>query len=83
MVICGKHVGLECFSSIGLHFTHLEVGAGEEGASQCIEWLSTSRRPLSVALKLRPGALKLARAKGHVSTDEEKKKSAMFIPGPF
>eukprot|EP00959_Pyramimonas_sp_CCMP1952_P425142 8905148-Pyramimonas_sp.AAC.1 len=35
----------------------------QAGGQQCIEWLGNKRRPLALALQLKPGAMALAKAR--------------------
>jgi len=40
-----------------------KVAQGQAGGQQCIEWMGNKRRPLALALQLKPGAMALAKAR--------------------
>ena len=54
------------------------IPVGEEGAELCIDWMSTMRRPLSIAVKLRPGALSLARVASKAQLEDHGEASSEF-----
>lgn len=39
------------------------MGAGKAGGQQCIELMGNKRRPIAIALKLKPGAMALSKAR--------------------